>query len=214
MTNPYQLTIQTYNASAERYESKFMHIDLYNTSYDYFCALLPNGGTILDVGCGPGNISYYIAKTRPDIAITGIDLAPNMITRAQTNVPTGTFFLHDALDIQSLPQRFDGIIIGFCMPYLNNDDCARLIAQAHQILNPGGIVYISTMEGPDTASGPETTSFSSGLQVHIYYHQQSLLESQLTQHGLQPLKFFKTSYPEPDGTFLTDMIFISQKPKH
>lgn len=50
----YKRTIETYDSVAINYEEKFMDMDLYDDTYDYFCSLLKNESKVLDIGCGPG----------------------------------------------------------------------------------------------------------------------------------------------------------------
>ena len=207
----YIKTIETYDAVAVNYENKFMSMDLYDDTYDYFCSLLTKESKVLDVGCGPGNISKYFLKIRPDLKITGIDLSLNMIERAKINNPTAKFIVKDALKINQLVETYHGIVIGFCFPYLSKEDCGNLIKQASQKLEPNGLLYISTMEDDYKKSGYEATSFSDGKEVFVYYHQEAYLRIQLEQNGFEVVKLERKDYPEPDGTFLTDLIFVASK---
>jgi len=207
----YTKTIETYNEVALNYEDKFMEMDLYNDTYDYFCTMLNPNSKVLDVGCGPGNITKYFLNIREDLKITGIDLAPNMIERAKINIPKANFIIKDALKINELTDTFDGVVIGFCMPYLNKEDSSKLIRLSREKLNSNGIVYISTMEDDYSKSGYETTSFSDGKKVYVYYHQEDNIKTELLNNGFEILKIERKDYPEPDGTFLTDMIFIARK---
>jgi tRNA G46 methylase TrmB len=57
----YKETSQTWNKFADLYADKFMDLPIYNETYDYFSTLLENKApTILEIGCGPGNIPNYI----------------------------------------------------------------------------------------------------------------------------------------------------------
>lgn len=110
----YQITFQTWNKIADLYQEKFMDLDLYNDSYDLFCKQIKvHQAHILEIGCGPGNITKYLLEKRPDFQLLGTDIAPNMIVLAKKNNPTAEFQVMDARHIHQLSQKYDGIICGF-----------------------------------------------------------------------------------------------------
>src|SRR4030095_12586476 len=107
----YQETIESWNKHASLYQQMFMDLDIYNETYDFVCNnLLQNDPNILELGCGPGNITKYLLSKRPDFNITGIDVAPNMIELAKANNPTANFIVMDIRQINQLPAKFEGII--------------------------------------------------------------------------------------------------------
>src|SRR5690606_1929583 len=94
--NPNQETFDTWNKVAEIYQDKFMDMDFYNESYDFFCDSIPKSNAkLLEIGCGPGNITRYLLSKRADFEIFGIDIAPNMIELAKQNNPTAKFEIMD-----------------------------------------------------------------------------------------------------------------------
>jgi predicted TPR repeat methyltransferase len=205
-------TIETYNNAAERYQDKFMELDLYNDTFDKFCILIQKeNAEIFEIATGPGNITRYLRSKRPDFKIFGIDLAPNMIDLARRNNPGSEFRVMDCKDISSIERKFDAIMCGFCMPYLSKEECAKLIYDSSKLLSTNGLLYFSTMEDDYTKSGFETTSFSGQDRVYIYYHQADYLTDCLIQNGFEIIDLIRKDYPEPDGTFLTDIIFITKK---
>lgn len=54
-----------------------------------------NGKTILDVGCGTGNLLEYISRQFKDFNYTGIDVLPHMIQRAGEKKLNGRFVCMD-----------------------------------------------------------------------------------------------------------------------
>lgn len=53
---------------ADRYRDKYMGLTLYDDSYRAFCELLPPGRVrVLDVACGPGNVSRFLITQRPEL---------------------------------------------------------------------------------------------------------------------------------------------------
>lgn len=149
-----KIAVAIFNKLAKMYQDKFMNVDLYSESFDLFCnAIQKENATILEIACGPGNITKYLLNKRPDFNILGIDLAPQMIELAKINNPTANFLLMDCRQIESITSRFDGIMCGFCLPYLTLEETHNLINNVSNLLNLGGILYLSTMEGDYNLSG-------------------------------------------------------------
>lgn len=208
----YDITIATYNKCAVAFQDKFMAMDLYHDSYDRLCERIETlNPRILEIGCGPGNITRYLLSKRPDFDILATDLAEKMIELASVNAPQAKFRVMDCRDINTIHSTFDAIVCGFCMPYLSDEECAKLIADMAALLNPGGTVYFSTMEGDNSRSGYETTSFSGENEVYVHYHQSGFLKEQLVQNGFENIELIVQGYPEPDGTVTNDLIFIATK---
>ncbi len=99
MSNKYDITHNTWNKLGDLYQEHFMDLDIYNSSYDSFCQILPEGAEVLELGCGPGNITRYLTKLRPDLQITATDVAPNMVALAEKNVPSAKY---EVLDVRRL----------------------------------------------------------------------------------------------------------------
>lgn len=141
----YKETFDTWNKVAKLYQEKFMNLDLYDDTYDTFCEQVNiENSTILEIGCGPGNITKYLLNKRPDFRIEGIDILPNMIELAKANNPTADFKVMDCREIDKLQSKFDGIICGFCFPYLSEFDSSKLVKGCGNLLNDKG-VYTSVL---------------------------------------------------------------------
>lgn len=99
----YKETFETWNKLASLYQDKFMDLDLYNETYDFVCNSITRvNAKVLEIGCGPGNITKYLLSQRPDFDIFGIDISPNMIELAEKNNPTAKFAVMDSRQINSL----------------------------------------------------------------------------------------------------------------
>jgi SAM-dependent methyltransferase len=74
----YQTTFETWDKLAELYYEKFSAIRIYDETYNHFCSLLTKQhSTVLEIGCGPGNVTRYLLDHRPDLQITGSGHCPN-----------------------------------------------------------------------------------------------------------------------------------------
>jgi 2-polyprenyl-3-methyl-5-hydroxy-6-metoxy-1,4-benzoquinol methylase len=209
--NKNAITLATYNKAAQKYWDKVATMDQYNTSYDIFCQLLPQKAKVLEMGCGPGNVTQYIMHKRPDLHYTASDLAPNMLALAKKHNPLAHFLQMDCREIATLDQSYDAIIGAFVLPYLDKAECASLIMDCAKILTPKGTLYLSTMEGDEAQSGFEHTSFSGEDLVYIHYHQEGYLKQCLIENDFGILQLYKQVCHEPNGRVYNDMLFLVQK---
>ena len=199
-----------FNKLAKEYQDKFMDVGLYGDTFDFFCDQIdvPNA-QILEIACGPGNITQYLLRKRPDFDLLGIDLAPNMIALAQTNNPQAQFKLMDCRKIGHIDQRFDGVMCGFCLPYLTKEETAQLIADVSKLLKPNGLLYLSTMEDDYSKSG--LRKGSSGDEVYMHFYLAADLTPMLQENHLKILSLARKDFPTTDGTKVVDLIMIAQK---
>lgn len=206
----YQITFQTWNKVASLYQDKFMNVDLYNDTYDLFCRLVKKSdASILEICCGPGNITKYVSAKRPDFQIEAIDVASDMIKLAKANNPTVHFRVLDCRHISALPSRYDAIIAGFCMPYLSKIDSEKFLQDCAGLLTEGGILYLSTIKGDYANSGFVTAS--TGDTCYMYYYAEEYLRHKLTQNSFEVLEVKQKQFPKTDGTVSEEMIFLAKK---
>jgi SAM-dependent methyltransferase len=211
--NRLKTTIATYDALAQVYQDKFMDFDLYNDTYDQFCALIPKqDASIFEIGCGPGNITRYLLRQRPDFEILGIDLAPNMVALAKQNNPAAEFEVMDCREIDTVNNLFDGIMCGFCLPYLSKEESVKFISDAAGLLVSAGILYFSFIEDDYEKSGIETSS-DGRYQMYIYCHESNYLMQSLMQNNFEVCATIRKDYPKADGLNAVHTIVIAKKLK-
>lgn len=104
-------------------------------------AQLPDGGSLLDVGCGAAEpiAAYYIEK---GYDVTGVDFSPSMIALAQSRFPDNTWLQADmrALD---LSVAFNGIIAWNSFFHLNQGDQRQTLRRFERHLLPEGALMVT-----------------------------------------------------------------------
>ena len=205
-----KIAIDVFEHCASDYQDKFMNVDLYKDSLDVFCnnIMLPNA-QVLEIACGPGNITKYLLQKRPDLKILGIDLAVNMLKLAKINNPGAEFKVMDCRNIGTTENRYDAIICGFGLPYLSKEESKKLISDAFRILTSKGILYLSTMEDDYSKSGFKKSS-TGEFEMYIYYHQADYLISSLEENNFEIIDLQRKIYAGLDNTQTTDLIIIAQ----
>jgi len=204
-------TIETYNKHADSYENKFMDFDSYKKRTKAFCEILKPEVSILDIGCGPGNVVRQLVESGKEFEILGIDLSTEMINRARANVisPRIKFIVGDVRELGLERNRFDAVIASFCLPHLTNEETEKLIEDISKVLRKGGLLYLSCMEG--TKSGFEITSFSSNDCIFFNYYSEEFIRRVFFKNGLEITDLQRDVYPESDGSKTIDMFFFAQK---
>lgn len=206
----YTETFETWNKIAALYQDKFMDLDLYNDTYDYICSSLDKANPkILEIGCGPGNITKYLLSKRPDFDVFGIDIAPNMIELAIKSNPTASFAVMDSRQIDQIKTKYDGIICGFCLPYLSPSDSQKLISDCYNLLNKNGLIYMSFVEDAPSKSGFQVGS--SGDRIYFYFYTLDDLKTQFVSNQFEELQIFKVEYKKSETEIDIHTILTAKK---
>jgi len=207
--NHNEQAVALFNKLADSYADRFMNVDSYASGFDFFLQQLKRNASILDVACGPGNITRYLLNKHPDLQILGIEMAPRMIELAQQNNPEATFSLHDAQSLQTLPQNFDAIVTGFLFPYLDQEAVISYLKSAFNQLNENGLLYISTIE--DHYENSSLQASSTGEQLMQYFYTGDWLKKELENLGFEILNEDRVRYSGKDQKPITDVILISKR---
>lgn len=149
-------------------------------------AMLPDmrGLDVVDLGCGFGWFCRW-ARENGAAAVLGLDLSEKMLARARSagSDPAITYEVAD-LDQLVLPEGgFDLAYSSLAFHYV--EDAARLYAQIHRALRPGGRLVFSTEHPIHMApTSPDWTSGADGRRV--WPLNQYLVEGPRTTNWLAP----------------------------
>jgi ubiquinone/menaquinone biosynthesis C-methylase UbiE len=131
-------------------------------------ALIHPGDSVLDVGCGTGEVTL-LAKTRARHgAVYGIDPAPEMIAVARRKAARKGLEIDFRVGvIEALPfpdSSLDVVTSSLMMHHLPDDLKARGLAEIYRVLKPGGRILIADFTRP-------TGSFLNHLFIAFTRHQ-------------------------------------------
>ncbi|MCU0611650.1 MAG: class I SAM-dependent methyltransferase [Candidatus Eisenbacteria bacterium] len=107
-------------------------------------AVLPQEGTIVDVGCGQGHFLRYCLETGHQRLI-GVELSSRSLTRARVCLPPAVRLVRAAAE--TLPLRGAACVVVLDVLYLLEPRSQEMfLASAAVALQPGGFLIIKTME--------------------------------------------------------------------
>ena len=208
--NKVVVTVQTFDKFAKPYQEKFRDYEPYAKTYEKLSKLIHDGARILDVACGPATISHFLLERLPKLQVHGTDLAPAMIALAQRAIPQGVFELRDSRDIESIDKRFDAIIAGFCITYLDKDEVEKFVQVARSKMNAGGILYLSTMLGDYFESGYQDPERED--KVFTYFYSEDFLRKLLIKQGFELIELERKPYAEQGKVNATDLFIYARVP--
>jgi len=124
---------------------------------------IPEGGIILDAGCGAGAISFEVKKQRPSANVIGINIASNQLVTAneavRRNQLKGLWFSEQDFNEVGFADRiFDRVI--FCESFIHSPDKLKTLREMHRVLKVGGGLYMS-----DTFVQNDTNLFPDNKQL-------------------------------------------------
>jgi SAM-dependent methyltransferase len=137
---------------------------LYNdyTEHALRLAGLRPGMRVLDIGCGPGDVSLIAARlVGPTGTVLGVDAAPEMIELARSRaaeqgLPT-VHFTQAAIDTIALAEPVDAVIGRLILMHL--PDPAATLRHLSSFVRPGGVVAFSENDITATSSVPHMPLF-------------------------------------------------------
>lgn len=206
------IAVDAFNDHAGSFEAKFMEFANYDAVIESFCTMIPETTPrLLEIGCGPGNVTKRIKKHIPNASITALDLSDTMLSLATNNVPDVTFIKMDARDIHLLSNTFNAIVASFVTPFFSSTECSTFFKHCSERLETDGLLYVSTMEGDMGQRGFETTSFSGTTEIPFTYYTLPFLVTELEKSGLSVIYAKKQPYIQNGKNTLTDIIIFCQK---
>jgi SAM-dependent methyltransferase len=135
-----EATLQFYRRNAESYAAWAKGP---STRLISFLGLLPEGGTILELGCGAG--SHAAEMLARGFVLRATDGSPEMaeIASRRLNHPVATM----RFDELEEKEAFDGVWASACLLHVPKEDLAGILARIHRAMKAGGVFYASYKTG-------------------------------------------------------------------
>ena len=114
---------------------------------------LPDGGTVLDMGCGTGTFAITLAAARPDATVIGIDGDPEIlgIARAKRGAERVDWREGLAGELDLSTESADAVVMSLLLHHLQPAAKHAALADARRVLRPGGMLHIADWGRPHDA---------------------------------------------------------------
>lgn len=137
----------TFGELGSKYEEAFDRVPVQVRSVEWIISQLPPKAKVVDVGCGTGKPACDML-VKAGLDVTGIDITPQMIEIAQTQVPGGRYEVADSRQWEppSGNGSLNGVVSYFAfLAAVTQADIEKFFQRAYGWLRPGGVFVWGTV---------------------------------------------------------------------
>ncbi|MFF8907235.1 class I SAM-dependent methyltransferase [Streptomyces olivaceoviridis] len=102
-------------------------------------------GTVADLGCGPGDVTAYLAGL--GLSVFGLDLSDAMIAIARRRYPALRFEQGSMRELSVADGSLAGVVSWYSSIHTPVDELPDLFAEFHRVLTPGGRLLLAFQVG-------------------------------------------------------------------
>lgn len=181
----------TYDAVAEAYFAT-LGDELVDKPFDVWLlerlADLAGSNPIVDVGCGPGHLTAFLADTGAQLS--GVDLSPVMIEVARREFPDLDFTVGSLFTLLR-PRAAAGwgaIVAWYSLVHLAGSELAPAVAALARTLAPGGVLAVAVHVGDEVRHVTEIVGEPVALDFVL--HDQAEVLAAFTAAGLIEVEWY------------------------
>lgn len=151
-----------YDAMAENYlKSKNPNDAATISSLEELAKVLPEGASVLDLGCGAGVPATRWLSERFDV--TGVDISAGQLQIARKNVPKAKFIKCDMGAFEAEPESLDAVVSLLSIIHVPRDEQPGLFRSIHRWLKPGGHFFGILSVGEWEGYEPDWQGWGAGM---------------------------------------------------
>jgi cyclopropane fatty-acyl-phospholipid synthase-like methyltransferase len=109
---------------------------------DELIGKIPEGGSVLDLGCGVG-IPFDKYLVERGFQVTGIDISQKQIDLSKKNVPSARFLKGDFSEFDFGNSKFDAIMSFYAVFHIPREEHKDLFIRMKNLLKKNGIFLVS-----------------------------------------------------------------------
>ncbi len=147
---------------------------------DEFVAELPDGASVVDVGCGPGRAAAWLAAR--GLEVRGVEPSEVMVATARREHPTLRF---EVGSLQAMPLddgAVDALVAWYSIIHDPLDALEPAWVEMARVVRPGGRVLLAFQSGTGEIRRRENV-FESGGDLDFHRHDPALVAAGLRRAG-------------------------------
>ena len=150
-------------------------------------------GRVLDVGCGPGHVTAFLAGL--GLGAAGLDLSDGMVAQARARHPDLEFRSGSMTALPDPDGSWDGLVSFYALIHMIDDaDVRTALAEFRRALTGGGLLLLAVHAGQEVRHSTEW--FGAPVDVSFRFFDPDWLAAELDRAGFAVEAFtFRQPYP-------------------
>lgn len=132
---------------ADRFRDAYANRPLERALLAAYAELVGNKGPVADLGCGPGQVTAYLADL--GLSVFGVDLSEGMLAVARRENPGLRFEQGSMLELDVRDGELAGVVSWYSSIHIPVDRLPALFAEFHRVLAPGGHLLLAFQMGDE-----------------------------------------------------------------
>jgi uncharacterized protein YceH (UPF0502 family) len=167
------------------------------------------GAPVVEVGCGPGHVTAYLAEAGADA--TGIDLSPGMIAEARRRFPEGTYEVGDLRQLMrpTTAPGWSAVLGWYSLIHLAASELPDAIGALARPLAPGGWLVLGMHAG--TAVRHNDTWFDVPIDLDFVFNEPEDVVALVEAAGLVDIEWYRRGPLTHRGETTNRLYVIARK---
>jgi len=131
------------------------------------------GRRVLETGCGGGRLLLPLGRSRPDLALAGVDFSKTALAGLVRQCP-GILFQADVSALPFRDQSFDAVVCRHVLEHLDTEGRQAAASEMLRVIRPGGMLFFEGFSVNDARFGkgrqvePSTFVRGDGISYHYF----------------------------------------------
>lgn len=167
-------------------------------------------GPVVEVGCGPGHVTAYLASRGADA--TGIDLTPAMVEEARRRFPDGRYEVGDLRRLMRPPgaEGWGAVLGWYSLIHLAGSELPTALDALVRPLAPGGTLALALHAGAEVHH--HTAWFEHDVDLDFVFHEPDEMVGLLEQAGLTDVEWYRRGPNRARNESTERLYLLARKP--
>ncbi len=164
-----------------------------------------DGGPVVEVGCGPGHVTAYLAEAGADAF--GLDLSSGMVAEARRRFPDGSYEVGDLRRLMrpTYGAGWAAVLAWYSLIHLAASEIPEALAALTRPLLPGGWLVVALHAGSEVRHFDEW--FDAPIDLDFVLHDPAEIVAQVEAAGLRDVEWYLRG-PIPSRDETTQRLYV------